>query len=143
MITTSSPRIRFSYPIGVLAVIEGTVKLEAGRLLFELTMTESVTGPVKSVIKRDLDLSELESVELKRRLFRKSTMDFTAHGLEAFRDFPGSRGCKFSVIVEGPHKLAFSFVRDVLFEMTEIETASLNRRFQDTQKSPSAEVLRN
>jgi hypothetical protein len=127
------PRIKFSHPVGVLAVIEGTVKREGELLMFELAMTESVTGPVKSVIKRQLYLSELESVRLKRRIFRKSRLELTSRSLQTFKTFPGSMGFTFSVLVEEPHKYAVSFVRDVLFEMTQIEMEALSKRFPDVQ----------
>ena len=125
----STSRIKFSHPLGVLAVIEGTVKKDGERLEFELAMTESVTGPVKSVLTRRIDLSELESIRLKRRLFRKSSLEFTASSLQTFKTFPGSVGCTFSVLVEDSHKDAVSFVREVLFEMTQIEMETLSKRF--------------
>lgn len=131
MFGMNPPRIRFSQPVGVLAVIEGTVKKEGEQLLFELAMTESISGPVKGVMQRQVELSEVESVRLKRGIFRKSRLEFTARSLETFKTFPGSIGYTFSALVEAPHKDAVSFVREVLFEMTEIETATLSNRLLD------------
>lgn len=125
--------IRFTRAVGILAVIEGNVKKEADRLEFELAMTESVTGPGKNVIQRQIHLSELQSVSLKRRIFRKSCLEFTARSLRTFHAFPGSTGLAFSVMVENSHRDAASFVRDVLFEMTEIETEKLRKRIPSTE----------
>lgn len=120
--------IKFTHGVGILAVIEGIVKKEAGCLEFEMTMTESISGPVKNVIRRKVIVSEIESIKVKRRIFRKSCLEFTASNLRAFKSLPGSKGFTFSVVVETSHKEAVSFVREVLFELTLLESETLRKR---------------
>ena len=120
-------RIRFTQLIGKLAVIEGTIKLVGDRLEFELAMTESIKGPADGVITRSVKLADLESVDVSRRLFRKSKLEFVANNISAFNEIPGSKGFKYTVFTLTPHKEVVSFVREVLFEMSHLEM----KRFSD------------
>lgn len=126
----NNPRIKFRQEIGSLAVIQGTIERRGELLEFEMAMTESITDPVSGVIKRSIKLSDLESIELKRRYFRKSKMTFSAASLSTFEKIPNSKGFNYTIFVDTSHQQAESFLRDVLFEMTQIEMESLGRRFE-------------
>ena len=123
--------VKFTKLIGSLAVIQGSVRLDGDHLEFELAMTESVSGPVDGVLKRVVELADLESVEVTRRLFRKSKLEFVANSVSTFKGIPGSKGFNYTMLALSPHKKAVSFVREVLFEMAQVEMRRLDGRFSD------------
>ncbi|MDB4354005.1 hypothetical protein N9Z02_01740 [Akkermansiaceae bacterium] len=123
-------RIKFKQLVGSLAVIEGTVRIDGDELEFELAMTESVSGPVGAVITRRVPMMDLESVEVTRRLLRRSRLEFTAKGVKTFQSMPGSKGFKYTVLASDPHRNVVSFVRDVLFDTAQIEMDLLSKRLE-------------
>lgn len=106
------PSIRFvqTAPFGKLAKIEGSATCKDGVITLELSMTESVSGPVKGVIKRHIALSELEDVTFKRRWIRKSQVTFKARSLTALEDVPGAKGFLYTVESASPAAATRSFV---------------------------------
>lgn len=130
-----SRRLKFKQKIGSLAVIQGTVRNTGEHLEFELAMTESISGPVGGVMSRVVRLSELEAVEVKRRFWGRSKLEFTARSVSALRSIPGSRGFKYSVLAEGAHSEVVSFVRELLFDIAQVEMDELTRRLDRSDSS--------
>lgn len=108
------PSIRFvqTAPFGKLAKIEGSATCKDGVIALELSMTESVSGPVKGVIKRHIALSDLEDVTFKRRWIRKSRITFKARSLTALEDIPGAKGFLYTVESASPATETKSFISE-------------------------------
>ena len=123
-------RIKFRQEIGPFAMIQGTVQRVDDVLEFELSMTENIEKPVSGIVRRSIKLSEFETIEFKRRFFRKSTLVFSSASLGAFERIPNSKGFTYTVLVDSSAQQAKSFVRDALFEMAQIEMETLAKRFE-------------
>ena len=126
----TSRQIKFRQLIGSLAVIEGTVRIDGEHLEFELAMTESVSGPVGKVITRLVPIVDLESVEVTRRIFRKSRLEFIAKGVATFQSMAGSKGFKYTILASEPHRTVVSFVRNILFDAAQIEMDLLSKKLE-------------
>jgi hypothetical protein len=126
----TSNRIKFRQEIGAFAVIQGTVQRIDDVLEFELSMTESIEKPVSGIVRRSIKLTDLESIEFKRRFFRKSKLVFSSVSLGAFERIPNSKGFTYTVLVDSSAQQAKSFVGDALFEMAHIEMEELGKRFE-------------
>ena len=111
-------------------MIQGTVERVGDHLAFELAMTESVADPVNGIVRRSIQLSDLDTIELKKRFFRKAKLVFSANSLGTFERIPNSKGFSYTVLIDSPKSQAESFVRDALYEMAQIEMEELGRRFE-------------
>ena len=126
-------RLKFSNPIGGLALIEGTVKMIDDSLAIDMAMTESVTGAVDGVLSCNIKLEDLEVVEFRKKGLGKSIIEFTAYEVATFRRVPGSKGFKFSIFPVAKRKLVKSFVCEILFRMTELESKRLDDKYSSME----------
>lgn len=126
------PRIRFFQPVGGLAKIEGSAELGEEGVHLEMAMTQSVEGPVKGVLKRNLPYSGLHDVVYSRRLFRTPVLKFTAERLQTFEAVPGATGFEYSVHPLCTKAECRSFVLEVRLAIAE---ATMERFTNEIERS--------
>lgn len=118
-----------------MAKIEGVATRDDTKILFELAMTESVSNPVRNVLKRELALTEIETVNVKRRIFRKPLLTFTAKNLESLSRIPGAKGFNYVVESTSLYKESRSFVNTVLYDMAQLEMEHFTKLIEEELKT--------
>ena len=115
----SGKRVKFTQILGGLAKVEGSAKLVGSGVELEMTMTESITGPVKGVLKRSLKFTELEDVKYSKRFLKPPVLQFRAVNLDVFSKVPGASGFEYSVNPENTKLECMSFVTDAQLAIAE------------------------
>ena len=130
-------RLKFANPISGLALIEGTAQLSQDTLVFEMAMTESISGAVDGVLTYKIPMNTIESVEFKKKWFRKSMIEFTSYDISTFKRIPCSQGFKYTIHPVAKRNHVKTFVYELLYKLTEIEAKRIDDRYKHLENKSS------
>ena len=110
-------------------MIEGSIDISENSLIFKLAMTQSVSGPVKGIVKRSVDFNQIEQVSSKRSFWGRTSIQFMAENIDTFESFPGAAGFRLTVYSKAKRRETERFVKTLLFSLVENDSARIDDQY--------------